>query len=58
MKKKTISIEFTTEQFNQLQNLSSIRGTDVADTARDIVAVFLAQICAPIVNLPKTKVDE
>lgn len=51
--KNEIKVRLSDEQLKQLSNYAEIRGCSTEDMASDIVAVFLANISAPIVNLPR-----
>lgn len=58
MEKQKIEIELTLDQLTNLEYLASIAKRDTETYARDIVVIFLTQVCQPIVNLPKFDKDE
>lgn len=58
MEKQKIEIELTLDQLTQLEYVASLANRDTEEYARDILVVFLTQITAPIVNLPKTKTED
>lgn len=53
-----IEILLNDEQMAQLENCAKIRKCEPADLASDVLVMFLTQVTAPIVNLPKAKADE
>lgn len=57
MENKKIEVELTLEQLTQLEYVASLANRDTEEYARDILVVFLTQITAPIINLPKTKTE-
>ena len=58
MEKQKIEIELTLDQLTQLEYVASLANRGTEDYARDILVVFLTQITAPIINLPKTKTED
>lgn len=57
MEKQKIEIELTLDELTNLEYVASIAQRETEDYARDILVMFLTQITAPIVQLPKAKTD-
>lgn len=53
-----VEIELTDEQLKQISNLAEIRGCSAESLATDVVVMFLSNITAPIIQLPKAQAHE
>lgn len=57
MEKQKIEIELTLDELTNLEYIASIAQRETEEYARDVLTMFLHQVTAPIINLPKSQTD-